>query len=150
MKRVDVVIGIVVRDGKILICQRRQSDALAGYWEFPGGKLEPGETLEQCLARELREELAIIARPIEPLAVIEHDYPHVQVRLHPYLCQHESGDPQPLAAEQAIWVAPTNLARYRFPSANDDLIRQLIARFSAEIQPQSATEDTESTEEKKG
>src|SRR6185312_6787763 len=81
MKRVDVVIGIVVRDGTILICQRQRSDALAGYWEFPGGKLEPGETIEQCLARELREELAIIARPIEPLAVIEHDYPHVQVRL---------------------------------------------------------------------
>jgi len=129
MKRLDVVIGIVLREGKVLICQRRRSDPLAGYWEFPGGKVEPGETLEQCLLRELREELAINARPIEPLAVIEHDYPHVQVRLHPYLCRHESGEPQPLAAEQVTWVAPSDLTKYRFPPANDDLIAELIKRF---------------------
>lgn len=130
MKRVEVVIGIVVRQGKVLICRRRAQDPLAGCWEFPGGKVEPGESLLDCLARELAEELAITARPIEPLAIIEHDYPHVQVRLHPYLCEYDSGEPRPLASEQAIWVSPAELPRYHFPPANDHLIQELVARLN--------------------
>ena len=82
MKRIDVVIAVVVRDGKVLVCQRRDDDTFGGYWEFPGGKLEPHESHEQCLARELREELAIRIRPLDPLEPIEHDYPHARIRLH--------------------------------------------------------------------
>jgi 8-oxo-dGTP pyrophosphatase MutT (NUDIX family) len=72
MKRIDAAIAIVCRDQKILVCQRKDGDTLGGYWEFPGGKQEDGETLEQCLARELREELAIAARPIARLGTVEH------------------------------------------------------------------------------
>ena len=126
MNRIDVVIGIVVRDRKILICQRRQEDRLGGYWEFPGGKQEPGESHQQCLTRELAEELQIRVRPIEPLEVMEHDYPDVRVRLHPYLCEHVEGEPTPLACQQVHWVAPADLPAYRFPPANDHLIRDLL------------------------
>src|SRR5205809_378239 len=83
LNRIDAAIAIVVRGQKVLICQRKADDTFGNLWEFPGGKQEDGETLEQCLARELREELAIEARPIARLPVVEHDYPQVLIRLHP-------------------------------------------------------------------
>src|SRR5256885_9809071 len=92
MNRVDAAIAIVVRAGKVLVCQRKDDDTFGGYWEFPGGKQEDGETLEQCLARELREELNIAARPTTPLDPIVHDYPEALVRLHPFLCEHERSE----------------------------------------------------------
>jgi len=134
MKRIDVVIGIVIRSGRVLICQRRADDpVLGGYWEFPGGKLEAQESREQGLIRELAEELAIRVRPTEALPVIEHDYPTVHVRLHPYLCEHMDGEAQPLACEQVIWILPGDLARYRFPPANVELIHTLIRRLAPSL-----------------
>jgi mutator protein MutT len=125
MKEIDVVIGLVTRDGKVLICQRRQQDPLGGYWEFPGGKQEPGESREQCLARELSEELAIRVRVIEPLPSVTFDYADVRVHLHPLFCEHVEGDPQPLAAQRLTWAAAEELHAYRFPPANDPLLRWL-------------------------
>ena len=93
MQRIDAAIAIVLKAGKILVCQRKADDTFGGYWEFPGGKQEDGETLEQCLARELREELNIAARPTLLLTPVMHDYPEVLLRLHPFLCEHESGEP---------------------------------------------------------
>ena len=128
LKRVEVAIGIVMRSGRVLICQRRPHDPLGGYWEFPGGKKEPGESIEQCLVRELAEELAIEVRPIEALPPIAFDYADATVALHPYLCEIVQGDAQPLAAERLEWVEPADLARFRFPPANDALIADLVAR----------------------
>jgi len=132
MKRVDAAIAIVLRAGQILICQRKDDDTLGGYWEFPGGKMECGETLPQCLARELREELRIVASPYAALPPIEHDYPSVQVRLHPFLCRHESGEPQAIECQQAIWIHPAALRSYRFPPANEQLIEQVITHLGSE------------------
>jgi A/G-specific adenine glycosylase len=126
MNRVDVIIGIVLRAGKILICQRLQQGPLGGFWEFPGGKQETGESREQCLSRELAEELAIRVRPIMALDVIEFDYADESVRLHPYLCEHLEGEPKPLASQRVLWVSPAHLKDYKFPPANDALIRKLI------------------------
>src|SRR3954454_21204073 len=103
--RTDVVIGVVMgraaggatRAGKVLICQRPEGKSFAGYWEFPGGKREPGETLEQCLRRELREELAIEVTPVHALSTLDHDYPRGPIRLHPWVCTHDDGEPQLLA-----------------------------------------------------
>ena len=127
-RQVEVVIGIVVRGGKILICLRRQQDPLGGYWEFPGGKREPGESRQQCLARELLEEVGVRARPVEPLASIQYDYPGLRVFLHPYVCDWIEGEPTPWACQEAIWVAPDELPKYRFPAANEALIKALAAR----------------------
>ena len=129
MKRVDVAIGVVVRDGKILICQRPAEGPLAGYWEFPGGKKEQTETLEQTLVRELREELTIEVDDLKALAEIEFEYPATRVRLHPFLCRHRSGAAVPLASQQLRWVRPRELREYRFPPANDALIEELIERL---------------------
>jgi mutator protein MutT len=134
MRQMEVVIGIVLRHGNVLICQRRNSDALGGYWEFPGGKLEPGESRQQCLERELAEELAIRIRPLQELDVIEFDYPDVHVLLHPYLCEHIEGEPQPLASQCIAWVAPRELQNYKFPPANDKLIAELARQLASGIQ----------------
>ena len=128
---IDVVIAVIQReDGHVLVCQRKPQGHLGGYWEFPGGKREPGESLEQCLVRELEEELAVRVRPLYALGVIEHDYPAVRVRLHPYLCAHPDGVPQPIACQRVEWIAPPRLLEYRFPPANDALIAQLVRRLS--------------------
>ena len=126
---VNVAIGIVLHDGHILICQRRQGDHLAGFWEFPGGKQEPNETPAACVLRELKEELGIDVHPIESFAPIDWEYPTVHVRLHPYLCELIAGEPVPLACQRLAWVKPTALVEYRFPPANEDLIARLARRF---------------------
>src|SRR5947207_11656570 len=111
MRRIDAAIAIVTRNQRILVCQRKDDDTFGGYWEFPGGKVEAGETLEQCLARELREEVAIEARPFAALPVIEYDYPHGAVRLHPFLCHHIAGEPRAIGCETVKWVEATRLAQ---------------------------------------
>src|SRR4051812_33613556 len=115
MKVIDAVIAIVIRKGKVLICQRKDDDTFGGYWEFPGGKQECGESLHECLAREPNEELAIRATPLRHLPPIEHHYPQTRVRLHPFVCAHESGEPQLIECQQAIWIDPHELRGYRFP-----------------------------------
>ena len=127
MKRIEAAIAIVLRGGKILVCQRKDDDTFGGYWEFPGGKQEDGETLEQCLARELREELNIAARPTTLLDPIVHDYPEALVRLHPFLCEHESGEPELLECQATRWIDPADLPNYRFPPANESLIEQILS-----------------------
>src|SRR3954464_15491609 len=131
MNRIDAAIAIVTRGARVLICQRKADDTFGGLWEFPGGKQEHGETLEQCLARELREELNIVARPTAQLPPVEHDYPHVQIRLHPFLCRHESGEPELLECQQARWIDPATLRDYQFPPANGPLIERVIKHLSA-------------------
>jgi mutator protein MutT len=127
MTLIDAAIAIVIRDEKILICQRKDDDALGGYWEFPGGKQEDGETLHDCLHRELREEIAIRARPIAQLTTVEHQYPDATVRLHPFVCQHETGEVQHLECQDSRWIEPSRLREYQFPPANETLIAETIA-----------------------
>lgn len=126
-ERVDVVIAIITRGGKVLICQRSERGSFPGYWEFPGGKREPGETIADCLQREIFEELAIQITPTRALRTVDHDYPRGRIRLHPFVCAHRAGEPQRLASQDAVWVDPQNLPRYQFPPANDQLIQEAIA-----------------------
>jgi mutator protein MutT len=125
--RVDVAIAIIARGGKVLICQRPEGGSFAGYWEFPGGKREPGETVVDCLKREVLEELAIHITPLRALRTVDHDYARGPIRLHPFLCAHSAGELQRLACQDAAWVEPRDLTRYQFPPANEELIREAIA-----------------------
>jgi mutator protein MutT len=138
MTRIDAAIAIVTRGQKILVCQRKDDDTLGGFWEFPGGKCEAGETLEQCLARELREEVNIAATPIARLTTIEHDYPHALIRLHPFVCRHNDGEPQLLECQAACWIDPAELRDRRFPPANETLIEEVIAYCEQRL-PQSTS-----------
>jgi 8-oxo-dGTP diphosphatase len=129
MKRIDVAIAVIVRDRKVLICQRKADDTFGGFWEFPGGKRENGETLEQCLARELLEELDLAVTPSEKLTPVVHNYPQTHLTLHPFLCHHLDGEPKLIECQRAEWMEPGRLFEYRFPPANESLLREIIERL---------------------
>jgi len=131
MERIDVAVGIVTRAGLVLICRRKVEGAFGGFWEFPGGKCEPGESPSQCVIRELHEELAIEVRPNQALETLEHDYPHLHVRLHPFICEMIRGEPQAIECVQIEWVDPPRLTDYRFPEANEPLLRALIRSLTS-------------------
>jgi A/G-specific adenine glycosylase len=123
------VIGLgIVRNarGEVLIDQRLEAGVLAGYWEFPGGKQEPGETIEQTIARELLEELAISVAVEKPLISFEHSYGPKQLRFVVHLCRWLAGEPQPLESQQWRWVASAQLLKYNFPAANTRIIKAIL------------------------
>lgn len=124
---VDVAIGLVWKEGRLLIARRPEGVHLGGLWEFPGGKVDPGETPECCLLRELREELGVEAEVIARRELIQFTYPERTVRLHPTDCRWLSGDPHPTGCEDPRWVAPADLADYEFPPANAPLLASLWA-----------------------
>ena len=105
-KEVDVAAGVLLRpDGTYLLGQRAADTVYAGYWEFPGGKVEAGETIEQALRRELHEELGMDAQRIQTWQVTEHDYPHARVRLHWCLVEHWQGALQAREGQELSWQA---------------------------------------------
>ena len=122
---VDVAIGLVWKEGRVLIARRPAGVHLGGMWEFPGGKAAPGETPEACLLRELREELGIEAQIAGRREVIQFTYPERTVRLHPIDCLWLSGEPSPTGCEEPRWVSPSELANYQFPPANETLLASL-------------------------
>lgn len=122
------VIGVAViwnHHGQVLIDRRRQEGLLGGLWEFPGGKVEPGETIAACIRREIQEELGIDIAVGEPLITIDHTYSHFRVTLNVHHCQHLSGEPQPLECDEVRWVALSELDQYPFPKANVQIIQTL-------------------------
>lgn len=126
---VNVALGIVTRpigqNLEILISQRKPDQVLSGYWEFPGGKVEPNETPAHCVEREMLEEVGLVVQAHTPLPTIDHHYPHASVRLHPYLCRHLAGQAQPLHVAACRWVLLKELAQYHFPPANAPLLAHL-------------------------
>lgn len=99
----EVAVGIILDQEQFLLARRPDGKPYAGYWEFPGGKLEVGETVHQALARELHEELDIKIHDSEPWGVIEHDYPHAYVRLHLYLVRSWDGVAKGLEGQELSW-----------------------------------------------
>ena len=138
-KRINVAIGILSQkrgqDWHVLIARRPQGVPLAGYWEFPGGKIENSESPCQCLVREFKEEVGIAVRVAEALPLIEHHYPYGFVRIHPFLCCVESDSLRCAEVEETRWVAVNELGRYRFPPANQNLISQLQSHQSLTNNP---------------
>jgi|HubBroStandDraft_2_1064218.scaffolds.fasta_scaffold1147665_1 mutator protein MutT len=131
MECIDVAIAVVKRGRKILICQRKPGGSLGGFWEFPGGKLETGETLEACLSRELMEEVGMTARVVEKLTQIRHDYGKARVTLNPFLCEHVRGEPKPIECARVEWVEVKQFPDFTFPPANDPLLKEIAGKMAA-------------------
>jgi len=129
MEIVQVAAAIIQQDGRFLIAKRKAGTHLGGFWEFPGGKQEPGESLETCLRRELQEELGIEITAPEPFRVIRHEYPDKTVELHFFRCSVAGGEAQPLGCDELRWVEPGELASVTFPPADQSVI-QVLARGS--------------------
>jgi 8-oxo-dGTP diphosphatase len=125
-KKIVVTAAVVEQDGAFLLTRRLDGTHLAGHWEFPGGKLHAGESLEEGLAREIREELdADIEIGPEILATV-HDYPDRSIELRFFRCALKS-DPKPTMGQQMRWVALQDLPSVQLPPADDELVQLLIS-----------------------
>ncbi|MCS7337988.1 MAG: 8-oxo-dGTP diphosphatase MutT [Verrucomicrobiae bacterium] len=122
---VEVAAAIIFHNGKVLITQRYPEAHLGGLWEFPGGKRRPHETFEQCLERELREELGIAVRVGGLIQSITHRYPERTVHLNFYLCEWIGGDPKPLGCKDFAWVGCDELTQFDFPAADAAIVSLL-------------------------
>ena len=121
-----VCAAVIERDGRYLITRRQKGAHLEGYWEFPGGKCDPGETQSACLARELMEELDVSISAGVELFTTTHEYPDRRVELHFLMCTL-NGEPRPQLGQEMVWAERTRLTELRFPPADEELI-QLLAR----------------------
>jgi 8-oxo-dGTP diphosphatase len=120
--------ALVDADGRVLIAQRPQGKPLAGLWEFPGGKVEPGETPEECLVRELREEIGIETKAacLAPLTFASHSYEEFHLLMPLYVCRRFTGIAAPREGQALKWVRPGRLRDYPMPPADAPLIPFLI------------------------
>ena len=124
-KFIEVSAALIFRDGQLLITQRHAKSHLGGLWEFPGGKREAGESFEQCLVREICEELGIEISVVKLFEEISHDYPEKSVHLKFFICKIISGEPQPLDCAAVKWVRQPQLADFEFPAADTQLLEKL-------------------------
>jgi 8-oxo-dGTP diphosphatase len=122
-----VACALVDADRRVLIAQRPEGKNLAGLWEFPGGKLEPGETPEAALIRELQEELAIETKEacLAPLSFASHSYENIHLLMPLYVCRKWQGTPQAREHSALKWVRPQALRDYSMPPADEPLIAAL-------------------------
>lgn len=124
-----IAVGVIWHEDRILIQQRPEEGLLGGLWEFPGGKKEEGESLEQTVAREIEEELCIQVSVGELITSVKHAYTHFKITLHAYHCQYISGEPQSRASQGWRWVKPDELTRYAFPKANKTVLETLLLEW---------------------
>ncbi len=128
MSEIEVGCAIIVKNGKLLIAQRKPGTHLGGFWEFPGGKRHDGEEMEQCLVREVREELGVLIRPRELLRRTDYAYPEKNVTLFFWLCDWVSGKPERLDCRDFRWVMPEELRCFKFPLGDDAILNELIRK----------------------
>ena len=125
--RLIVVAAVVERDDSFLVTRRLEGTHLAGYWEFPGGKCDDGESHAACLAREMREELAVGVSVGELVLSVAHEYDDRTIELHFYRCELK-GEPQPRLRQEMMWAPRAALRGLPFPPADEKLIDLLSSR----------------------
>lgn len=120
--------ALVDAEGRVLIAQRPEGKQLAGLWEFPGGKVEPGEIPEECLIRELREEIGVETQAacLAPLTFASHSYETFHLLMPLYVCRRFAGIPRAIEVQALKWVRPRHLRDYPMPPADEPLIPFLI------------------------
>ncbi len=131
----DVAAGIIFRTParrEFLIARRPLDGMLGGLWEFPGGKLEPGETLPDCLRREIREELAMEISVREPVTVVKHAFTHFKITLHAFAAEWTGGEPQKIGVADWAWVTPEDLEKYAFAHTDRQIIAALLQMTNSE------------------
>ena len=129
-----VTAGIVRRNGRVLVAQRPADKLLGGLWEFPGGKLEPGESLDDCLRRELREELGIQVAVGRQVLTLKHAYTHFSIRLSVFECSLSKGDPRPLQVAALKWARPADLGNFAM-GKTDRQIAEWVQRRNSPTPP---------------
>ena len=120
--------AVIQRNGKVLLAKRPSKGLLGGMWEFPGGKIEKDETLEDCLTREIREELDVSIQVGKPFGVYQHAYTHFRITLHAFLCKLTDGEPKPIDAAELAWVSLSTLRQYPMGKVDRQIARTLELR----------------------
>jgi len=123
---IHVTCAIIEAHDKVLTAQRSQSMRIPMKWEFPGGKVEPAESLEECLKREMLEELGIEVCINRALPAVTHDYPSLRVSLYPFICRIVSGEPTPLEHNAINWVLPENLMSIDWAEADIPVVEEYL------------------------
>ena len=123
-------VAIIRRGREFLIAQRKRNDSFGNYWEFPGGKKNEGESFEQCVAREIQEEIGIEVLVESKIMEIRRRYNEKMIWLNFYLCSHVSGDPKPLDCQKVQWVDVEDLKSFKFPQTNNPVIASLLRSVS--------------------
>ena len=126
MTSLVVTAAVVERDGSFLVTRRLKGVHLEGYWEFPGGKCDPGESLQACLRRELQEELAVDAEISDEILSTSHTYPERRVELHFFRVMLR-GEPVPQQHQEMQWIPRERLRELELPPADDELVALLMA-----------------------
>lgn len=127
-KAIEVGCAIIVRDREILVSRRRLGDTYGGYWEFPGGKRELGESMQDCLKRECFEELGIYVQPKKFVGRVIHEYPKVTVDLHFHICQWLVGKPVAKECHEFRWSKLRDIMKLHYLPADIDIINELIRK----------------------
>lgn len=127
----DVTAAVIRRHGRLLIAQRPLGGRLGGLWEFPGGKVEAGESLPQCLRREIKEELGIRVKVGDFVTAVDHAYTHFKITLHAFECTVLSGEPRKLSVADFKWVRLSDLDRYAFAKTDLRIIEALRERAAS-------------------
>ena len=129
-KAVEVVAALIWEKDKFLICQRPENKARGLLWEFPGGKVEPGETKEQALGRECMEELAVSLDVREPFMDVTHEYPDIRIHLTLFHCVIPEGFPKALEHNDLQWIHPSQTDDYTFCPADADILKEIQRRYA--------------------
>jgi 8-oxo-dGTP diphosphatase len=124
--RIRVVAAMIEKDGKYLITQRRPGATLPLLWEFPGGRVEEGESDEAALFRELREEMEIEVEVGDRVIHVQHSYPHYDIDFRVYRCKLTRGQITHTKVHDHRWVSPTEMDKYEFPAADEKTVAQLL------------------------
>lgn len=124
------VVAALIRQGeKFMIFQRPETKTRAFQWEFVGGKVEPGETLEEALIRECREEIGVTVRVGEVFTEVDHEYPDITIHLTLFNAEIEDGIPQKLEHNDIRCIYPSEISQYEFCPADDEILKKIIAEF---------------------
>lgn len=126
LEEVSVVAAIIESEGLVLIARRPERGRHPGRWEFPGGKVEPGERLSKCAEREMAEEMALKVRALGEIATVRHEYPDLCVELHAVRCEVISGEPEDIGCDSHAWVEPLELERYDLLPPDRELAKILF------------------------
>ena len=126
MSVVQVTCALIERAGKVLVAQRAKGQALAGKWEFPGGKIDHGETAETCLQREIEEELGCRVRIKAALSPAVHNYPNGRIKLIPFRCSLNSGEPKALEHAAIAWLAPSAIREIDLAEADRPILEEYL------------------------
>jgi 8-oxo-dGTP diphosphatase len=122
---IEVVAAVIRRHETVLLCQRHDGEHLPLLWEFPGGKIDPGESPEAALEREIGEELGVTAVVGEQVAIVEHHYPEKSVRIRFFAADIGEATPRPLVHREVRWIPPEELQAYEVPPANRSVVEML-------------------------